>query len=74
HNLEPAVLTSKTNSSNFRSLQFPTVIVCSVWNFVGDIRPECLWLGDIELLLVAFNSQLKVFHSLKDDNTSRKHP
>ncbi|GKF13036.1 hypothetical protein Tco_0050962, partial [Tanacetum coccineum] len=24
HNLEPAVLTSKTNSSNFRSLQFPT--------------------------------------------------
>ncbi|GKD89690.1 copia protein [Tanacetum coccineum] len=23
HNLEPAVLTSKTNSSNFRSLQFP---------------------------------------------------
>ncbi|GKF55207.1 hypothetical protein Tco_0165547, partial [Tanacetum coccineum] len=24
HNLEPTVLTSKTNSSNFRSLQFPT--------------------------------------------------
>ncbi|GKA90283.1 putative ribonuclease H-like domain-containing protein [Tanacetum coccineum] len=24
HNLEPAALTSKTNSSNFRSLQFPT--------------------------------------------------
>ncbi|GKA61522.1 hypothetical protein Tco_0760929 [Tanacetum coccineum] len=48
------------------------IVVCSVWNYVGDVRPECLWLGDIELLLVAFHSQLKVFHSLKNDNTSGK--
>ncbi|GJX94803.1 hypothetical protein Tco_0349389 [Tanacetum coccineum] len=46
------------------------IAVCSVWNSVGDVGPECLWLGDIELLLVAFDSQLKVFHLLKNDNTS----
>ncbi|GKE90127.1 hypothetical protein Tco_1567602 [Tanacetum coccineum] len=50
------------------------IVVCSVRNSVKDVRPECLWLGDIELLLVAFDSQLKVFHSLKNDNTSGKHP
>ncbi|GKB06280.1 hypothetical protein Tco_0834513 [Tanacetum coccineum] len=44
------------------------IVVCSVWNSIGDVRPECLWLGDIELLLVAFDSQLKVFHSLKNDD------
>ncbi|GKB85170.1 hypothetical protein Tco_0957442 [Tanacetum coccineum] len=36
------------------------VVVCSVWSSVGDVEPECLWLSDIELLLVAFDSQLKV--------------
>nr|GEV90449.1 hypothetical protein [Tanacetum cinerariifolium] len=46
------------------------VVVCSVWSFVGDFGPECLCLGDIELLLVAFDSQLKVFHSFKNYNTS----
>nr|GEX25200.1 hypothetical protein [Tanacetum cinerariifolium] len=45
------------------------VVVCSVWSSVGDVKPECLWLSDIELLLVAFDSQLKVFHQLKNDNT-----
>nr|GEX69671.1 hypothetical protein [Tanacetum cinerariifolium] len=48
------------------------IVVCSVWNPVGDVRPKCLWLGDIELLLVAFDSHLKVFHSLIDDNTYGK--
>ncbi|GJW70130.1 hypothetical protein Tco_0127047 [Tanacetum coccineum] len=48
------------------------VVVCNVWSFVGDVRPECLWLSDIELLLIAFDSQLKVFHSPKNDNTSGK--
>ncbi|GJZ41349.1 hypothetical protein Tco_0588235 [Tanacetum coccineum] len=50
------------------------IVVCSVWYHVGDVGPECLWLGDIELLLVPFDSQFKVFHSLKDDNTSGEHP
>ncbi|GJZ15295.1 hypothetical protein Tco_0550972 [Tanacetum coccineum] len=53
------------------SLRF---VVCSVWSSVGDVGPECLWLSDIELLLVAFDSQLKAFHPLKNDNTSGKHP
>nr|GEW72425.1 hypothetical protein [Tanacetum cinerariifolium] len=42
----------------------------NVWSSVGDVRPECLWLGYIKHLLVAFDSQLKVFHPLKNDNTS----
>nr|GEU44428.1 hypothetical protein [Tanacetum cinerariifolium] len=50
------------------------IAVCSVWSSVGDVEPECLWLGDIELLLVAFDSQLKVFYPFKNDNTSGKHP
>ncbi|GKA98797.1 hypothetical protein Tco_0826734, partial [Tanacetum coccineum] len=45
-----------------------------VWGHVGDAKPERLRLGDIKLLLVAFDSQLKVFHPLKNDNTSGKHP
>ncbi|GKG52134.1 hypothetical protein Tco_0547009, partial [Tanacetum coccineum] len=27
------------------------IVVCSVWSSIGDVGPECLWLGDIELLL-----------------------
>ncbi|GJY79280.1 hypothetical protein Tco_0485081 [Tanacetum coccineum] len=50
------------------------IVVCSVWSSFGYVRPECLWLGDIELLLVAFDSQLKVFYTLENDNTSGKHP
>ncbi|GKB52193.1 hypothetical protein Tco_0902946 [Tanacetum coccineum] len=46
------------------------IVVCSVWNSFRDGGPDCLWLGDIELLLVAFDSQLKVFHSPKNYNTS----
>ncbi|GKD30023.1 hypothetical protein Tco_1240801, partial [Tanacetum coccineum] len=36
----------------------------------GDVGPECLRPDDIKLLLVAFDSQLKVFHPLKNDNAS----
>ncbi|GKG08559.1 hypothetical protein Tco_0334391 [Tanacetum coccineum] len=39
------------------------VVVCSVWGQVGDVGSVCLWFGDVELLLVAFDSQLKVFHT-----------
>ncbi|GJR33415.1 hypothetical protein Tco_1109647 [Tanacetum coccineum] len=46
------------------------IAVCSVWSSVGDVGLECLWLGDIELILVAFDSQVKVFYPLKNDNTS----
>ncbi|GJQ91154.1 hypothetical protein Tco_0002293 [Tanacetum coccineum] len=46
------------------------IAVCSVWSSFGDVRPVCLWLGDIELLLVPFDSQLKVFYPFKNDNTS----
>nr|GEV94031.1 hypothetical protein [Tanacetum cinerariifolium] len=49
------------------------IAVCSVWSSVGDVRPECLWLGDIELLLVAFDSQLKIFYPFKNDNMSGNH-
>nr|GEV58645.1 putative reverse transcriptase domain-containing protein [Tanacetum cinerariifolium] len=38
----------------------------------GDVRPERLMPVDIKLLLVAFDSQLKVFHPLKNDNASEK--
>ncbi|GJX06894.1 hypothetical protein Tco_0194826 [Tanacetum coccineum] len=50
------------------------IVVYSVWGHVGNVRPESLRLGDIKLLLVAFDSHLKVFHPLKNDNTSGKHP
>nr|GEW80918.1 hypothetical protein [Tanacetum cinerariifolium]GEW88014.1 hypothetical protein [Tanacetum cinerariifolium] len=46
----------------------------NVWGHFGDVRPERLRPGDIKLLLVAFDSQLKVFHPLKNDNASGKHP
>nr|GEU56442.1 hypothetical protein [Tanacetum cinerariifolium] len=45
------------------------IIVSNVWGHIGDVRPECLMHGD-KLLLVAFDSQLKVFHPPKNDNTS----
>ncbi|GJR33389.1 hypothetical protein Tco_1109621 [Tanacetum coccineum] len=38
------------------------VFVCSVWCQFGDVRFESLILGDIKFLLVAFDSQLKVFY------------
>nr|GFB79665.1 hypothetical protein [Tanacetum cinerariifolium] len=43
-----------------------------VWSSFGDDRHVCLWLSDIELLLVAFDSQLKVFYPFKNDNSSGK--
>nr|GEV23664.1 hypothetical protein [Tanacetum cinerariifolium] len=46
----------------------------SLWGHFGDVRPERVRPGDIKLLLVAFDSQLKVFNQLKNDNTSGKHP
>ncbi|GKD49127.1 hypothetical protein Tco_1278103 [Tanacetum coccineum] len=45
-----------------------------VWGYFGDVGPESLKPGDIKLLLVAFDSQLKVLHPLKNDNASGKHP
>ncbi|GJZ63989.1 hypothetical protein Tco_0620410 [Tanacetum coccineum] len=50
------------------------VFVCSIWGQVGDVGSKCLRLGEIKLLLVAFDSQLKVFHPLKNDNASDELP
>ncbi|GKB36724.1 hypothetical protein Tco_0881666 [Tanacetum coccineum] len=50
------------------------VFVCSVWCQFGDARFESLRLGDIKFLLVAFDSQLKVFHPFKNNNASGEHP
>nr|GEX21510.1 putative ribonuclease H-like domain-containing protein [Tanacetum cinerariifolium] len=50
------------------------IAICCVWSSFGDVGPKCLWPSDIELLLVAFESQLKVFDQLKNDNTFGKHP
>ncbi|GKD69817.1 hypothetical protein Tco_1323907 [Tanacetum coccineum] len=50
------------------------VFVCSIWGQVGDVGSKCLGLGEIKLLLVAFDSQLKVFHPLKNDNASDELP
>ncbi|GJS68226.1 hypothetical protein Tco_0682791 [Tanacetum coccineum] len=50
------------------------VFVCSVWCHFGDVISESLRLGDIKFLLVAFDSQLKVFHPHKNNNTSGEHP
>ncbi|GJY86456.1 hypothetical protein Tco_0500482, partial [Tanacetum coccineum] len=46
----------------------------SVWGHFGDVGPERLRPSDIKLFLVAFDSQFKVFHPLKNDNASGKHP
>ncbi|GKB88686.1 hypothetical protein Tco_0960958, partial [Tanacetum coccineum] len=50
------------------------VFVCSVWCQFRDVRFESFRLGDIKFLLVAFDSQLKVFHPLKNDNASGEYP
>ncbi|GJS67492.1 hypothetical protein Tco_0682056 [Tanacetum coccineum] len=42
--------------------------VTRVWSSFGDVRPECLWLSDIELLLVALTSHVGGLHPLKNDN------
>nr|GEY15320.1 hypothetical protein [Tanacetum cinerariifolium] len=42
------------------------VVVCSVWGQVGDIKSVCLWFCDVELLLVAFDSQLKTDDELTE--------
>ncbi|GJY54592.1 reverse transcriptase domain-containing protein [Tanacetum coccineum] len=47
---------------------------CAITELFGDVRSESLRLGDIKFLLVAFDSQLKVFHPLKNDNASGKYP
>ncbi|GJV80127.1 hypothetical protein Tco_1515997 [Tanacetum coccineum] len=58
---------SCTSRSHYQSVSKQTT---RVWGHVGDVGPESLRLGDIKLLLVAFDSQLKVFYPLKNDNTS----
>ncbi|GJS80803.1 hypothetical protein Tco_0747344 [Tanacetum coccineum] len=50
------------------------VFLCSVRCQFGDVRSESLRLGDIMLLLVGFDSQLKVFYPLKNNNASCEHP
>ncbi|GJX20062.1 hypothetical protein Tco_0222739 [Tanacetum coccineum] len=57
----------KNPSNRYDALR---VFVCSVWYQIGDVRSKSLRLGDIKFLLVAFDSQLKVFHPLKDNNAS----
>ncbi|GJW63598.1 hypothetical protein Tco_0115482 [Tanacetum coccineum] len=47
----------KNRLNRYNSLR---IVVCSVWSSFGDVGPECLRLSDIELLLVAFDSQLKI--------------
>ncbi|GJW59811.1 hypothetical protein Tco_0109146, partial [Tanacetum coccineum] len=36
----------------------------------GEVFFTCSWLGYVELLLVALDTKLKIFHSLSDYNTS----
>nr|GEV18542.1 hypothetical protein [Tanacetum cinerariifolium] len=61
--------TAKHNVKTTKKVWKAKIVTISVWNHVRDLRPKCLYLSDIKLLLVAFDSQLKLFHSLKDDNT-----
>ncbi|GKA45243.1 hypothetical protein Tco_0738039 [Tanacetum coccineum] len=49
------------------------VFVCSVWCQFGDARSKSLRLGDVKFLLVAFDSRLKVFHPLKNNNAPGEH-
>nr|GEU42703.1 hypothetical protein [Tanacetum cinerariifolium] len=42
----------------------------SVWSWTRDAGFECLRPGEIKLLLVAFDSQLKIFYPLKNNNAS----
>nr|GEW54142.1 hypothetical protein [Tanacetum cinerariifolium] len=65
---EPQLIDSLDYDARPLSIKITPSSFC-VWSYVRDIRPECLWLGDIELLLVAFESQLKVFYPFKNDNT-----
>ncbi|GJR61330.1 hypothetical protein Tco_1503492 [Tanacetum coccineum] len=46
------------------------IIVSSVWGKFCDAGFERLLPSDIQLLLVAFDSQLKVFHPLENQNAS----
>ncbi|GJS59148.1 putative ribonuclease H-like domain-containing protein [Tanacetum coccineum] len=49
------------------------VFVCSVWCQFGDVRSKSLGLSDVKFFLIAFDSQLKVFHPLKNNNTPGEH-
>ncbi|GKB99287.1 RNA-directed DNA polymerase, eukaryota, reverse transcriptase zinc-binding domain protein [Tanacetum coccineum] len=64
---------TKTNTK-FHALAEFNGVVGSVWGKFADARLECLRTGDIQLLLVAFNSQLKIFHPLENNNASGEHP
>ncbi|GKB81370.1 hypothetical protein Tco_0948265, partial [Tanacetum coccineum] len=50
------------------------VVMSSKWGHVGGVGSVSIRPGDIKLLLVAFYSQLKIFHPLLNDNTSGEHP
>nr|GEV63764.1 putative reverse transcriptase domain-containing protein [Tanacetum cinerariifolium] len=49
------------------------VLACSVLGHFGDVKSEGLRLGEIKLLLVAFDSQLKIFYPLNNDYASGEH-
>nr|GFD06797.1 hypothetical protein [Tanacetum cinerariifolium] len=49
----------------------PDCSICFPSLQIGSVR---IWLSKVEPLLVAFNSQLKIFHTSLDDDASCKHP
>ncbi|GKB51228.1 RNA-directed DNA polymerase, eukaryota, reverse transcriptase zinc-binding domain protein [Tanacetum coccineum] len=49
------------------------VLIWSVWVPFPDAGFGSLWLGDVDLLLVTFNSELKIFDSLLNNQASGEH-
>ncbi|GJR74783.1 hypothetical protein Tco_0087148 [Tanacetum coccineum] len=49
------------------------VLIWSVWVPFPDAGFGSFWLGDVDLLLVTFDSQLKIFDSLLNNQASSKH-
>ncbi|GKD02838.1 hypothetical protein Tco_1177812, partial [Tanacetum coccineum] len=49
------------------------VLIWSVWVPFPDVGFGSLWLGDVDLLLVTFNSELKIFDSLMNNQASGEH-
>nr|GFA07266.1 hypothetical protein [Tanacetum cinerariifolium] len=83
------VVTSRLNWNNPKGHEYPfdickplplievqgRQVVPADYFFNNDLEYlQDLRLGEIKLLLVAFESQLKVFHPLKNENASGEHP
>ncbi|GJR54442.1 putative reverse transcriptase domain-containing protein [Tanacetum coccineum] len=49
------------------------VLIWSVWVPFPDVGFGSFWLGDVDLLLVTFDSQLKIFDSLLNNHASGEH-